>query len=91
MLAADHKNGREERVEREPLAGDEADRRRAPERRGRIEASHIEALLEDDAGAEKAKAGDDLGRHARRAVFIRNDPGIGDKDRSAECDQRVGP
>src|SRR6516225_1121213 len=45
VLAADHKNGREERVEREPLAGEQAHRRRTPKRRSGIEAPDVQPSL----------------------------------------------
>ena len=78
-------------MERHPLAGKQADRRRAPEGRRCVEAAHVEALLEDDARAEKPDAGHDLGRNPRRAVRIRDRAAIGDEDRRPERDQRIGP
>ena len=50
----EHQGGGHKAVEREPFAGEQAHRRRAPEGRGGVEAPHIEALLKDHAGAEKA-------------------------------------
>jgi hypothetical protein len=78
-------------VARVPLASEQADRGRAPEGRGCIEAAHIEALLEDDARAEKADAGHDLRRNPGGAVRIRDRAAIGDENRRPERDQRVCP
>ena len=69
-FAANHQNRRHETVEPHPLAGQQADRGRAPEGRRGVEAAHIEALLEDHASPEKADAGHDLGRDPRRAVMV---------------------
>ena len=74
LVAPITRTAAQQAIDREPLAGEQADRRRAPERRGGVEASHIEALLEDHAGAEKADARDDLGRDARIARATRRDP-----------------
>ena len=71
-VGRNHQNRRHEAVEPHPLAGEQADRGRAPKGRRGVEAAHIEALLEDHASAKKSDAGHDLGRHPRRAVRIRD-------------------
>ena len=78
-------------MEPHPLAGQQADRGRAPEGRRGVEPADIEALLEDHARAEKTDAGYDLRRHPRRAVMIPDGPRVGDVDRGPKRDQRVGP
>ena len=56
---------RGDRREREkPRAAHGADRSRTPQGRGGIQATHVEALLEDDAGTEEADPGHDLGGDA---------------------------
>ena len=89
-IGPDHQDCRQKAVERHPLAGKQADRRRAPKGRRGVEAAHVEALLEDDARAEKTDAGHDLGRNPRRAIRIRDRAAIGDEDRRPERDQRIG-
>ena len=90
-LAANHQDRRHEAVEPHPLAGEQADRRRTPEGRRGVEAAHVEALLEDDARAEKTDAGHDLGGNSSRAVRVRDRAAIGDENRRPERDQRIGP
>ena len=90
-VGRNHQNRRHEAVEPHPLASEQADRGRAPEGRRGVEAPHIEAFLEDHASAKKSDAGHDLGRNPSRAVRIRDRAAIGDENRRAERDQRIGP
>ena len=50
----------------EPDARENADGGGDPDRRGGSEAAHVEAFLDDDAGAQEADAGHDALGHARR-------------------------
>ncbi len=90
-VGRNHQNRRHQAVEPHPLAGEQANRGRAPKGRCGVEAPHIEALLEDHARAEKTDARHDLGRDPSGAVSIRDRAAIGDENRRPERDQRVGP
>jgi hypothetical protein len=67
-----------------------ADRGRAPEGRGGVEAADVEAFAEDDAGAEEADARDDLSGHAGRAYLVGEDAGEHHEARGPDGDERVG-
>ena len=68
-----------------------ADGCRAPQRRRRVEAVHAEPFLENQAGAEKADAGDDLCRDTRRDCRRRERAQKNNERSRAQRDQRVGP
>src|SRR6202022_2648542 len=59
--------------------GEHPDRGGAPEGRRGVEAADVDALMQDDAGAEKADAGDDLRGDAAEPIAGRLQPGKGDE------------
>src|SRR5580700_7001848 len=72
-------------------AGEGSDHRRAPERRGGVEAGHIDPLTQDHARSEKADARNDLSRHPRRTVVARDHRRKNDEACCADRDEGVGP
>jgi len=71
-------------------AGKQSDRAGTPQRRGRVQAAHVDAFLPNHPGAKKAYAGNDLRGDPRRTrigeLALEHD-----ENRGAKRDQRVGP
>lgn len=72
-------------------AGQGADSRRTPKGCGGIQTRDLRALFEDDARAEKADAGDDIGSDLGRARLPINSHPQGDERGGAHGDKHVGP
>ena len=84
----DETSGHHARPE-ESGAGEGADHRRAPQRRRRIEAVNVDAFAQDDAGAQEADTGHDLGGDARRIALV-DQPGQDHEAAGAQRHQGIG-
>ena len=70
-------------------AGQGADHGRTPERRRGVQPMDVDALAQDDAGAQEADAGHDLGGDARR-ITLANKAGEHDEARRAQRHEGIG-
>ncbi|VXA82499.1 hypothetical protein AERO8C_140039 [Aeromonas veronii] len=93
-VGGEHEQGTQNGLHGQPCATGGADRRHTPQGGGGVDAADVAGFTHDDAGAEKADAGDDIGHHMDHvvvaAVQVIDALGQTDEQGGPYCDQHVG-